>query len=186
MSDEPGGWGALDALPGNPMIWILIMSELLVFGGALVGFAGARIADPETFAASQASLDRLVGTINTAVLLTSGWFAALAVASAKQGVVAGVRWRLAAAGVLGLVFLAIKIMEYAEKASAGIGLETNTFFTLYFLITGFHLAHVVFGLGLLAIVAVSARTETVETGAAFWHMVDLVWVLIFPVIYLVR
>ena len=93
---------------------------------------------------------------------------------------------LAAAGVLGLVFLIIKILEYAEKAEAGIGLDTNTFFTLYYLLTGFHLAHVIFGVIILIVAGVFARHETIETGTAFWHMVDLVWVLIFPMIYLVR
>ena len=72
------------------------------------------------------------------------------------------------------------------KLDAGIGIETNTFFTLYFLLTGFHFLHVIFGLILLAIVAVWDSIDNLETGAAYWHMVDLVWVLIFPIVYLVR
>ena len=179
-------WGGVGALPGNPMMWVLIGSELLVFGAGLIGLAGARLMQPELFASSQASLDRLTGAINTGVLLTSGYFAALAVLAMRQGRIARTRAWLAAAGALGLVFLVIKIFEYAEKAQAGIGLDTNDFFTLYYLLTGFHLAHVVFGLVILVIVGVSARLESVETGTAFWHMVDLVWVLIFPMIYLVR
>ena len=178
--------GGIDALPGNPMMWVLIGSELLVFGAGLIGLAGARLMEPELFAASQASLDRLTATINTGVLLTSGYFAALAVVAIRRENVARARAWLAAAGALGLVFLAIKIFEYAEKAEAGIGLETNTFFTLYYLLTGFHLAHVVFGVIILALVGIFARLETIETGTVFWHMVDLVWVLIFPMIYLVR
>ncbi len=179
-------WGGVGALPGNPMMWVLIGSELLVFGAGLIGLAGARLMQPELFAASQASLDRLTGTINTGVLLTSGFFAALAVAAIRQGRVQRARAWLAGAGALGLAFLVIKIFEYAEKAQAGIGLDTNDFFTLYYLLTGFHLAHVVFGLIILVVVGLSARLETIETGTAFWHMVDLVWVLIFPMIYLVR
>ena len=173
-------------LPGNPMMWVLIASEMAVFGAGLVGFAGARILQPELFAQSQASLDRMVGAANTAVLLTSGLFAALAVSARGRGDRRSARLHLGAAGLLGLVFLAVKIAEYAHKLEAGIGMETNTFFTLYYLLTGFHFLHVIFGLIVLAIVAVWDSMENLETGAAFWHMVDLVWVLIFPVIYLVR
>ena len=179
-------WGGIGALPGNPMMWVLIGSELLVFGAGLIGMAGARLMEPELFAESQAHLDRLTATINTGVLLTSGYFAALAVLAMRRDNVARARAWLGAAGALGLVFLVVKIFEYAEKAEAGIGLDTNTFFTLYYLLTGFHLAHVIFGVIILALVGVYARLETIETGAAFWHMVDLVWVLIFPMIYLVR
>ena len=174
------------ALPGNPMMWVLIASEIAVFGAGLAGFAGARIFEPEEFARSQAMLDRLAGAVNTAVLLTSGLFAALAVSARGRGERGSARIHLGAAGLLGLVFLAVKIAEYAHKLEAGIGMETNTFFTLYYLLTGFHFLHVIFGLIVLAIVAVWDSMENLETGAAFWHMVDLVWVLIFPVIYLVR
>ena len=174
------------ALPGNPMMWVLIASEIAVFGAGLSGFAGARILEPEEFAQSQAMLDRLAGAVNTAVLLTSGLFAALAVSARGRGERGSARIHLGAAGLLGLVFLAVKIAEYAHKLEAGIGMETNTFFTLYYLLTGFHFLHVIFGLIVLAIVAVWDSMENLETGAAFWHMVDLVWVLIFPVIYLVR
>ena len=183
MSEQADGSGTL---PGNPRMWILIASEIAVFGAGLAGFAGARIFQPEVFAQSQATLDRLAGTLNTAVLLTSGLLAALAVSARKRGQRRMARTHLGLAGFLGLVFLVIKTIEYAEKSEAGIGIETNTFFTLYFLLTGFHYLHVIFGLILLAIVAVWDSIENLETGAAFWHMVDLVWVLIFPVIYLVR
>ncbi len=173
-------------LPGNLMMWVLIGSELLVFGAGLIGLAGARMMEPELFAASQAKLDRLTATVNTGVLLTSGYFAALAVLAIRRNQVSRARAWLTAAGALGLVFLVVKIFEYGEKAEAGIGPETNTFFTLYYLLTGFHLAHVIFGIIILILVGVYARLETIETGTAFWHMVDFVWVLIFPMIYLVR
>lgn len=171
-------------LPGNLMMWVLIGSEMLVFGAALLGFAGARLMQREVFHAGHLTLDRLAGTINTGVLLTSGLFAALATAAARRNEVKRTRLHLGVAAVLGLVFLVVKLSEYAEKAAAGIGIETNSFFTLYYLITGFHLAHVVFGIAILAVVMRWPSEENVETGTAFWHMVDLVWVLIFPVVYL--
>lgn len=184
--DRPADWGALSALPGNPLMWILILSELAVFGAFLAGFAGARLMQPELFAEAQAHLSRLYGGLNTLVLVTSGWFAALAVRNRAEDRIGRARLWLAAAGLLGVVFLGVKAIEYAAKIEAGIGLETDTFWTLYFLMTGFHALHVVMGLGILAIVAWKASLENLETGAAFWHMVDLIWVLIYPVIYLIR
>ena len=82
MSDEPkqmeaAGWGVLDELPGNPLMWVLIISELLVFGAFFAGFSADRVLHPMQFASSQARLDRLAGGINTMLLLTSGLFAAL-------------------------------------------------------------------------------------------------------------
>ena len=184
--DEKRGWGALGGLPGNPMMWILIASELLVFGAALIGFAGARALDPALFAQSQDLLDRPLGALNTAVLLTSGLFAALAVAARREEKIGRSRLHLVIASLFGFGFLAVKLVEYGEKFAAGISMETNNFFTLYFLITGFHLAHVIFGVIILAIVGIWNTEENLETGTAFWHMVDLVWVLIFPVVYLMR
>ncbi|MCA1941074.1 MAG: cytochrome c oxidase subunit 3 family protein [Caenispirillum bisanense] len=167
-------------------MWILILSELAVFGAFLAGFAGARLMQPDLFADSQAQLSRLFGGLNTLVLVTSGWFAALAVRNRAEGSVGRARAWLAAAGGLGVVFLAVKAVEYGGKIDAGIGLETNTFWTLYYLMTGFHALHVVMGLVVLAVVGWKASLENLETGAAFWHMVDLIWVLIYPVVYLIR
>ena len=73
----------------------------------------------------------------------------------------------------------------SAKAQAGIGLETDTFFTLYFLLTGFHLLHVLLGIVILAAVALSDSVENLKTGTAFWHMVDLVWVVMYPLVYLI-
>ncbi len=86
----------------------------------------------------------------------------------------------------GRPFVAITIVEYAVKAKAGIGLETDTFFTLYFLLTGFHLVHVLLGIVVIAAAARHDSSENLRTGMAFWHMVDLVWVAMYPLIYLAR
>jgi len=175
-----------DQLPGELIMWILIVSEVLVFGAALTGFLGARALDPALFAQSQAMLDRTAGALNTVVLITSGFCAAMASRAAQGARVAAVRLWLAGAAALGLVFLLVKAREYADKAARGIDIDTNAFFTLYYLITGFHALHVVAGLAIFAILAARPSAANVETGAQFWHMVDLVWVLIFPVIYLLR
>lgn len=182
----PAGGDPFAGLPGHPMMWILIGSELLVFGGALIGFSGARIGDPAGFAQAQGHLDRLTGLVNVIVLITSGLFAALAVEARRAGRIGAMRGFLAVAGALGLVFLAFKGVEYAHDVAGGFTLTSGGFFTLYFLITGFHALHVALGLIILAVVAAWPSLANVETGAAFWHMVDLIWILVFPVLYLVR
>lgn len=180
------GWGPLSGLPGNPLMWILIASELAVFGAALVGYAGMRLRDPAGFVAAQDSLDRIAGAVNTAVLLTSGLFAALAVEARRADMRGAGRLLLLAAAALGAVFLWVKGMEYARELSAGHDIDSHPFFMFYYLITGFHAAHVAMGLIILAIVAWFDSLENYETGAAFWHMVDLVWIVVFPCLYLLR
>lgn len=179
-------WGPLSSLPGNPIMWVLVISELAVFGAAFLGFGVARVLDPATFKAGQALLDVRLGGLNTLLLVTSGWLAAKAVQAVTAGkIAAGRRW-LAGAGALGIGFLAVKAVEYSAKAAQGFGLETDTFWTLFYLITGFHAAHVLMGVVVLGIVGWRASPENLETGAAFWHMVDLVWLILFPILYLVR
>lgn len=168
------------------MMWLLIAAELLVFGAALLGYAGARALDPAGFAAAQDGLDRLAGTVNTAILLTSGLFAALATEASRRGERGRTRLLLTAAAMIGALFLVVKGFEYSAEIAAGNGLSTSTFHTLYFLITGFHAIHVIFGILILAIVMVFDDLEHVETGTAFWHMVDLIWVVVFPCLYLLR
>jgi nitric oxide reductase NorE protein len=182
--DEPEDVWA--ELPGDLMMWVLIASELLVFGAGLASFLAVRASDAEGFAAAQAHLDRTAGAINTIVLITSGYMAALAVAARRGGARGRARLHLAAAATLGFVFLLVKAHEYTGLIGEGIGTETHPFFTFYYLLTGFHAAHVVAGIVILGLVAAYDDPHHMETGAAFWHMVDLVWVLLFPVIYLLR
>jgi len=171
-------------LPGELMMWVLILSELAVFGAGLVAFLAVRLTDPAGFAEAQSHLHRTGAAANTVVLVTSGWLAALATQAAEMGRTKHLRLYLAAAIFLGAVFLALKGTEYADLFAQGIGSETHAFYTFSFLLTGFHTAHVLAGMILLALVGWLATPRAVETGAAFWHMVDLVWVLLFPVVYL--
>ena len=180
------GWGFLDDLPGDPMMWVLIFSELAAFGLFLGAFTVARAVSPAVFASGQATLDSRLAGLNTIVLVTSGWAAARGTAAARAGQPRSSRhWLLLAMG-LGAAFVTIKLAEYAKEIASGVGLETSPFFTLYFLLTGFHLLHVCLGIVILAVVCRRATPLGVETGTAFWHMVDLVWVVMFPIIYLVR
>jgi len=176
----------LDELPGEPMMWVLIVSELLVFGAGLAAFMAMRLTDPAGFAEAQSHLHRAGAALNTVVLVTSGLLAALAVRAAEAGLMRRKCLLLAGAMALGVVFLLIKGLEYADKAAQGIGWDSHIFFTFYYLLTGFHAAHVIAGIVLLGLVAGLRNPRATETGAAFWHMVDLVWVLLFPIIYLLR
>jgi nitric oxide reductase NorE protein len=180
------GWGILEQLPGDPMIWVLVFSELAAFGLFLGAFAVARAVNPAIFAAGQASLDSGLAGLNTIVLVTSGWAAARGTTAARAGEVRSSRHWLFLAMGLGAGFVAIKLVEYAKEIAGGIGLETSPFFTLYFLLTGFHLLHVCLGIIIIAVVSRRAASAGVETATAFWHMVDLVWVVMFPILYLVR
>jgi nitric oxide reductase NorE protein len=182
--EDEDGWGPLSGLPGNPMMWILILSEFAVFGAFFVGFAIAHAVSPAIFDESQARLDRLLGGINTLVLVTSGWLAAVALR--RKRAEKSPRAPLLGAMLLGTVFLAVKVTEYGQKFAAGISIETNTFWTLYFLMTGFHALHVVLGIVILGVICWHDSLDNVETGTAFWHMVDIIWVILYPLVYLLR
>lgn len=183
MSEKPS---VLDELPGELMMWVLIVSELLVFGAGLAAFLGVRLTDPAGFAAAQDTLHRTAAGINTIVLVSSGFLAALAPRAASELRKTRARLLLAGAAALGALFMGLKLREFADHAAHGITTETHPFFTFYYLLTGFHAAHVVAGMVILALVGWRARGHSVEVGTAFWHMVDLVWIILFPVIYLLR
>ncbi|MGP3698586.1 cytochrome c oxidase subunit 3 [Rhodobacter sp. NSM] len=173
-------------LPGDLMMWILIVSELIVFGAGLAAMLAVRLGDPAGFAAAQDLLDKGGAALNTVVLVTSGLFAALAVRAAEARSTGATRLLLAGASALGLLFLAVKGHEFRGLAASGISTETHAFFMFYYLLTGFHAAHVAAGVLLLGGVGWRCWPAGVEMAAAFWHMVDLVWVLILPVVYLLR
>ncbi len=183
-SEENAGASALDELPGELLMWVLIVSELLVFGAGLAAFLAVRITDPDGFAAARSHLHPALAGINTMVLISSGYLAARSLTLRETMRRSATRWHLAGAMALGVLFLVIKGYEFVQMAGEGISTETHAFFTFYYLLTGFHAAHVVAGIVILGLVAWKDDPHNIETGTAFWHMVDLVWVLLFPVIYL--
>lgn len=177
------GGDVLSELPGELMMWVLIASELMVFGAGLLACLSVRIADPARFAADQALLNQAAGALNTLVLVTSGLCAAIALRARERDQCKTARLWLLAAGGLGVVFLVVKAFEYAGKAALGIDIDTSPFFTFYYLITGFHALHVVAGIVVFGLVAWADSVRNMEAAVAFWHLVDLVWVLLFPIIY---
>jgi len=181
-------------LPGDLAMWFFIFAELLVFGVLFLAYAFARARNVELFDASQLQLDRLSGAINTALLITSSYFVVRAVDRIRHGASRACTGWLAAAMALGAAFLALKLVEFGGKFAAGITMSTNTFFMFYIGLGFFHFMHVVLGMVILGYVAVkawqggySAADHTgVETGASYWHMVDLVWIVLFPLIYVMH
>lgn len=173
-------------------MWVFILMELVVFGAGFGVFLVMRAEDPAVFIAGQAELGRGLAVINTLVLLTSGYFVLLANQrfDAAEPHRAS-RWLYAAAG-LGAVFIGLKSIEYADKLERGLTAATNHFFQMYWILTGFHLAHVLVGIPILLYFAWRIRRGptsfeadlNLQTGSAFWHMCDLIWVLLFPTIYL--
>jgi nitric oxide reductase NorE protein len=175
-------------------IWIFILAELGVFAAFFAAYAFARIGDAALFNACQETLDRRAALINTLALITGSYFVVRAVAAIRTGAARGcARWLLAALG-MGLVFLVVKGFEYAHHFAEGVTLSTNTFYMFYLSLTFFHFMHVILGMVILAAVALKARAggysaadhTGVETGASYWHMVDLVWLILFPLVYVMR
>lgn len=180
--------------PGDLAIWFFIFAELLAFGVFFLSYAFARAHNVELFNQSQLQLNRESGAINALVLITSSYFVVRAVAAIKDGYDRQCANWLGAAIVLGFVFVVIKVFEFHAKFSAGISLHTNTFYMFYLSLTMFHFLHVILGMIILAAVMLKARRggytphnhTGVETGASYWHMVDLVWIILFPLVYVIR
>ncbi len=181
-------------LPGDFAIWIFILAEMLVFGVMFIVYAFTRAHQLEVFNASQLTLSRAMGTANTIILISSSYFVVRSVAAIKAGNARQSAHWLLGAILLGAMFVAVKLWEFKQKFSAGISLDTNDFYMFYLTLTFFHLMHVLMGMIILACIVYklkngdySAAEHTgVETGASFWHMVDLLWIVLFPLIYIIH
>jgi cytochrome c oxidase subunit 3 len=187
-------------------MWMFISTEVLFFGGMFACYAVYRLAYPEAFIAASRRLDFWVGTGNTAVLLTSSLCIALADHAVKLGRVRAVTWLLLATWLLGAVFLGLKAFEYHQKfveylvpgarfgPVGGAAPQEQLFFVLYFAMTGLHALHMVVGLGLIAWLLWRVRRGlltpqqpgAIEMTGLYWHLVDCVWVFLYPLLYLVR
>ncbi|CBL46527.1 cytochrome c oxidase subunit III [gamma proteobacterium HdN1] len=186
--------GSQFRLAGDLAVWLVILIELVTFGLFFMVFAFKRAFQVDLFNRMQSTLDLHSGVVNTILLITSSWFVARCVAAVRKGQSqAGARW-LALAIVCGAAFLVMKTVEFKAKFDLGVNLSTNDFYMLYFTLAGFHMLHVVVGVIILAMLLVMVRRGKVaannmhalETGAAFWHMVDLLWIILFPLVYVMR
>lgn len=178
--------------PGGILLWIIIFLELITFGAALIAMVFYGKQEIELFHESRLLLNVTYGTINTVFLLTSGFFMAVTVQEIRENRIKMAQKYLLITMLFGVFFLILKAIEYQAKLQAGFDMGFNTFFTFYWMLTLFHVIHVIVGLVILGSVYIgikkekeSTKFEDVEASAAFWHMCDLIWLLIFPVIYLI-
>lgn len=180
--------------PGDLAIWIFILAELLVFAVFFAAYAFARANHVELFNTYQSTLNTNYALFNTLALISSSYFVMRAVAAIREDKTNHcIQW-LSLALIMGFAFLVIKSGEYIHHYQNGVNLRTNLFYMFYLSLTFFHFMHVIMGMVILAAVAVKTKqgyydaTEHtgIETGASYWHMVDIVWLVLFPLVYIMR
>ena len=187
--------------PGDFGVWVIIYVELITFGLFFIGYAFSRRGNLEMFNNSQLMLNQTSGFINTFILITSSYFVAKGVQKMRSMTKENYelankeasKW-LKFAMACGVAFLFIKISEFSHIFGQGITLSTNKFFMFYLLLTMFHFMHVF--LGTIILFNIHQRTRVFgytpedyrgfESGASYWHMVDLLWIVLFPLIYIIR
>lgn len=178
-------------LPGDGHMWLMVLGDLIIFGLYFVIYLVFRKLAPEEFLAAQQHLSVSIGVVNTIVLITSSWFVARSVLAVRAGDRRRAIRLIYAGGGCGLIFIAIKIYEWANEITRGFT-NSNEFFSFYYVLTGVHLLHVGLGLLILGVMVRElrnprrARVSMVEQGATYWHMVDLLWVVIFALLYVMR
>lgn len=179
---------------------LFLASETMLFGGIFAGAMVLRVLHPHEYVRASAGLNLWLGTANTVILLTSSLCAALAVEMARAGRQRDRGWALAGAVLLGLIFLCLKAAEYAVDYREGLMPHTaaahfasravQLFMNLYFTATGLHAVHVVAGMGLLLYAAIARKGDNeadatlVGNAALFWHLVDVIWLFLYPTLYL--
>lgn len=181
-------------IPGEEGTWIFILGDMMVFALLFGVYLHYRAEDPDLFRASQQALDQTFGAVNTLLLLASSLFVVTAVRAIRHHTPKVAPWLFAAAFACGLGFIFNKYLEYSDKLSHGIKPVTNDFWMYFYVLTGLHLFHLLLGMAVLVFCFVQARRPAlsarrfsfVEGGACFWHMVDLLWIVIFPLLYLAR
>ena len=174
-------------------VWTFLATEVLLFGALFTAYTIFRMKYPELFRVEHAKLDRVLGAVNTVVLITSSFTVVLGVDAIRRGKTRLLEAFFGATILLAAVFLCVKYVEYAAKFHHGLYPGTNLFFSLYFMMTGLHGAHVLLGMAVLTYVLVLSRRgrlsenyyTPVEMSGLYWHFVDLVWIYLFPLLYLV-
>lgn len=191
---------SLTHLPGEPGVWVFILGDMLMFALLFGVFVHYRAQDPALYLQSQTTLNQGFGALNTLLLLTSSWFVVGAVQDARNHRTDRGCTRIILAFLCGAGFIIVKFFEYREKISAGSTLTSNDFYMYYYMLTGIHLLHVVIGMGVLIFLwrtlrqsALSPNTHSpesvvahLESGASFWHLVDMLWIFLFALLYLMK
>ncbi|GAY17150.1 cytochrome c oxidase subunit 3 [Mycobacterium sp. shizuoka-1] len=180
-------------IPGEQGTWVFLLGDMGVFAAFFATFMVERSKAPEVFDAARKTLHVNIGLVNTLVLLTSSLFVVAAIGAIRTGARSTAFTALLIAMGCGVVFVALKVTEYVLLAGAGHGPGGNHFYLYYFILTGLHLLHVCIGILVLALMLTQTRrTElsatrlaVIEGGGCFWHLVDLLWIVLFPLLYLV-
>lgn len=175
-------------------VWVLIYAELTEFALFFVIFLAAKIHNPEIFAEGPSRLSITAGMLNTLVLITSSFFVANAVAAIKTGNKKACLTWLWLCLLAGATYCGIKGWEYFQNESNGVSLRTDIFNSLYYYITFNHFLHVLIGMCTIFWVTLSTHFnvyssknhEGLESAALYWHMIDLAWIIIFPILYVLR
>lgn len=185
-------------------MWIFLATEVLFFGGLFLSYTVNRYLNPETFAAASRHTEIVLGGVNTAILLFSSTLMALAVRASQLGQRKLLVWLLLATAFFGIVFMGVKGFEYYKDYTAhvfpGINFQwhqpnrgaAEMFFWLYYAMTGLHAIHVTVGICIMLVLAFLAQRGrfangnfmAVEVAGLYWHFVDIVWVFLFPLLYL--
>ena len=190
--EKKASYTAKRHLPGEEGAWIFIVGDMMVFGLFFIVYLYHRGYAVSSFSDSQELLNQHYGALNTLLLLSSSWFIVMAINAVRKNKGSEAQ-RLILMGIFcGIGFIFIKILEYAEKIRDGYYLTTNDFFMFYYALTGAHFLHYLGGMGALIYIYVKCAEEqvdgrffgTVEAVALYWHMVDLLWIFIFPLLYL--
>lgn len=185
-------------IPVEPAFWTLIFGDLIVFGAMFIAFIVRRFESADTyqvFVEGSDSLNQSIGFANTLILLTSSFFVARAVVYYRAGKAAAAEKELLKGLLFSLGFVLLKAYEYYQKIDQGIGVTSSRFYEFYFTFTGIHLMHVVIGAVLITYLKTRCRAESrgdagpgiglVEGVACYWHMVDLLWLVLFSLFYLI-
>ena len=189
---EVGGDDELGHFPGDPDMWLFVVVESLVFTSYFCIYLYSRTQHERAFLDAQAALTMWVGIVDTIVLLTSSWAIAGCVQHTRAGrYVAARRSALATAG-LGVAFFALKVGEWGHLIGGGHTFTSSDFMQHYFFLTGIHAVHLLIGFVVLGVLLRQLQGpdrrshEIIETCATYWHTVDLFWVVIFAMLYIVR
>lgn len=178
--------------PGDILVWMIVVVELVTFAAGILVFRFSGKAHPAEFAAGRQALHELPALANTLILLTGGACMALSLGHLRMNRRSAARHWLHGAIASGVFFVLIKCGEYRGLLRAGHGFGDDTYFTLYWMLTAFHLLHVAIAILLLLAMDQGIRTARysadnpadVEASSVFWHMCDLIWLLVYPSIYL--
>jgi nitric oxide reductase NorE protein len=179
-------------LPSNKDMWVFVLGDFVIFGTYFIIFMIYRNREHALFLESQQHLSLNIGVLNTLILLASSWFVARSVQLTRVGDYDRAMKLTIGGALCGVAFMLAKAFEWSSKIVQGHTFPSNDFFMFYYLLTGVHMFHVALGLVFLGVVYFELRNpkhrriNMVETGATYWHMVDLLWVVIFALVYVMR